>query len=548
MKLFSTIYIFLFVFAFLILPASCISMDNISATHNNPDSSNESFFVPNDERLPAHIFLPAGKKPFLVNIVKDKKIQNTLNKSAVNSTFSVSFKSAKLSTVFEMLSDEGRYFSYILTPEVANRTVTALVLKDITWSDALAVIAKTNNLKIKTENSLYIISTNKEYEANLRGEMELVKLEKERAGLKEAILVSNMKSSMLENEKQKTFRSFRLKYTQPDAVIVYLEKIFANNSTDSFDKSSNKKSNLILSGDSVVFSIFPNSSILTAYGSPSSLSDVEKRLEDIDIPQKQVYIESRIVEIRRNYTRSLGIEWGGYDIPASDLNIQLSGGTPHNPGTSLPGSPSAMPQSVVSFPATLPNTIQPVPGGIGVLIGNATGTSRLFGRLSALEQDGKSKTLSNPKITTINGVKARIQSGQQIPYQAQADISTGSISTTVKFQDAVISLEVTPYITTDNRINMKISAKKDNPDFTNQVLNVPTISTRKIDTNVLVNNGGTAILGGVFENLESNSEQGIPFFSKIPILGWLFKGNASYDDEKELLIFITPHIIGDDIS
>ena len=528
---------------FLIL-FSCGSMNTRTSLTQDISSTNESFFIPNEKRNLADSFQTTKAKPYHVNIINKESTGNKVLKLTRPNTFSVNFRSTKLSTAFEMLSNEGKSFSYVLSPQAADKSIVGLVLKDVTWKDAIEVIVNTHMLNLRKENNFYIVCTNSEYETKLRKEMELVKLEKERAGLNEAILTSNLKTGLLEGEREKTFRSFRLKYTQPEQVILYLEKIYSDTSTKTIGKASNNSTDFKLNSNKVLFSIFPNSSILTAYGVPSSLLDVEKRLEEIDIPQKQVYIESRIVEIRRNYTRSLGIEWGGYNISTSDQPFQLSGGNQ----TASGNINSSLPNSVVSFPATMPNSSIPVAGGLGVLIGNSTGTSRLFGRLSALEQDGKSKTLSNPKITTINGVQATIQSGQQIPYQAQTDTSTGAITTTVKFQDAVISLEVTPYITTDNRINMKIFAKKDNPDFSNQVLNVPTISTRKISTNVLVNNGGTAVLGGVFENLESRSEQGIPLFSKIPFLGWLFKGSNTYDDEKELLIFITPHIIGEDIS
>jgi type IV pilus assembly protein PilQ len=225
---------------------------------------------------------------------------------------------------------------------------------------------------------------------------------------------------------------------------------------------------------------------------------------------------------------------GGANVVGSTTTTGINTG--YTLGTQTPA---------VAFPASDPSGGATVPAGVTLALSDVAGTLRLNMRLSALENDGRSKTLSNPKLTTINGVKAKIESGREIPYQQSAG---GTGGTTVSFKNAVISLEVTPFVTPDNMINMKIVAKKDDADFTNQVLGVPSILTRTINTNVLVLDGGTAVLGGVFENQKSINDKGVPWLSKIPVLGWLFKSNDKMDNEKELLIFITPRIVKGNFS
>ncbi|MEE8483414.1 MAG: type IV pilus secretin PilQ, partial [Nitrospinota bacterium] len=296
----------------------------------------------------------------------------------------------------------------------------------------------------------------------------------------------------------------------------------------------------LITESGIKFSTFPQLSLISAFGTISQLDEIAMQLAVIDKPQKQVFIEARIVEIARAHSRSLGIQWGGSMAASMGSNIGpgyiVSGG-------SLGGS--GLDGAAVEFPAADVSGSGNIPAAVSISLSNAFGTSMLNARLSALETQGKSKTLSNPKITTVNGSTAKIEKGWEIPYQTSGGTG-GDVS--IEFKNAVISLEVTPSITPDNMINMQIVAKKNDPDFSKEVAgNIPLVK-RTLKTTVFIADGGTAVLGGVFENVQVDNQVGLPFFSDIPVLGWLFKSKSKTDDEKELLIFITPTIVKGDFS
>jgi len=162
--------------------------------------------------------------------------------------------------------------------------------------------------------------------------------------------------------------------------------------------------------------------------------------------------------------------------------------------------------------------------------------------LTASELDGKTKNIASPRVVTADKTAATISSGTQIPYQQ----ATSSGATSVSFKDATLSLSVTPQITPDDHINMQVTA---NQDTVGTIYSgVPSINTKKVNTEVLVENGGTVVIGGVFTQDISNSTQKVPLLGDVPVVGWLFKNNVKTDDKSELLIFITPKIMKDEMN
>jgi len=164
--------------------------------------------------------------------------------------------------------------------------------------------------------------------------------------------------------------------------------------------------------------------------------------------------------------------------------------------------------------------------------------------LSAMQQEGRGEILSNPRVITSDQNTAVIKQGIEIPYQQ----ATSSGATSVSFKEAVLKLEVTPHITPDDRLIMDLVVSKDNPDWTRAVLGVPPLEKREVTTRVLVDNGETIVLGGVFERERTNAEEKVPFFGDLPVVGWAFKQELKTDRKKELLIFITPKIIKDSLT
>ena len=444
----------------------------------------------------------------------DEKIDE---KPDMKDLFSLNFKEIGIKPLMEMLSGSGENFRYLLYPEAAEIRVRGLSLKNVQWREALNVVIKMHQLTMVEDGDLVIINTHKNYIA-----------EKEREAERARARMIGKRSS----------RSFRLKYTQPDEVRDYLEKIFGITSGLTTGQEKSRSFSITQTGfPKISFSTFPKASILTAYGPEIQLEEIAQRVAEVDVPQKQVFIEARIVDILKKYSRSLGVQWGGrFNATTNSFfpaTVTVAGGAGTIGGTY--GTQSG----AVNFPATDQTQTGIIPSAVALALSDSLGTAMINMQLSALEQEGKSKTLSNPKVITVNGVMAKVESGREIPYQT----TSANLGTQTEFKKAVISLEVTPLITPDDMINLIIIAKKEDADFTTQVANVPSILTRVVETNVIVPNGGTAVLGGVFENVTANTDNRTPGLSKIPIIGRLFKSNDKLDNEKEFLIFITPRVV-----
>lgn len=259
---------------------------------------------------------------------------------------------------------------------------------------------------------------------------------------------------------------------------------------------------------------------------------VDNMLETIsvlDVPTAQVLIEAKIVEINKSFTQELGVQWG--------LTGELDSQTPGN--AALSASPNSTTGG--NFLVDLAQNANQKAGnisGFGMAMGALIPGLSLNMRLEALETQGKGRILSSPKVTTADNKEARIRSGRQIPYQV-----TSAEGNSIQFIDAELSLQVVPHVTSDNKVYLVIDATKNAADFTQLVGTTPTITTKETHTEVLVGNGDTTVLGGIYESTSTENKKEVPFFSKIPLLGLLFQSYADSDTISELLVFITPTII-----
>ena len=262
------------------------------------------------------------------------------------------------------------------------------------------------------------------------------------------------------------------------------------------------------------------------------VNDMLEAIKILDIPTPQVLIEAKIVEISKSFTQELGIQWGltGEVISSAPGSLAINGSA--NANTAADGS---------AFLVDLRQSTDIAGGsvsGFDLLLGGLLPGLDLNVRLEALEKQGKGRILSSPRVTTADNKEARIRSGKQIPYQV-----TSAEGNSIQFVDAELSLTVTPHVTSDNRVYMVIDATKNAADFTQLVGTVPTITTKETHTEVLVGNGDTTVLGGIYESASTENKKAVPFLSKIPLLGFLFKSFADSDVITELLVFITPTII-----
>ncbi len=260
----------------------------------------------------------------------------------------------------------------------------------------------------------------------------------------------------------------------------------------------------------------------------SRIDDAKALIEILDTPERQVMIEARIVQVASNYSRDLGINWflQGQDDPISP-SVQGIGGAGGG---------------FLIDPVDAAGTLLATPGlSTQVQIGEALVDDIILSfQLSALEADGKGKVISTPRVTTLNGETALISQGTSIPYQ-----TSGNDGPKTEFVNAELKLEVTPVINPDNTIILDVLATNDSPSLTAGAT-APSIDTKKAQTKVLVNDGATTVIGGIFVENESETEEGVPYLMNVPILGNLFKSSKVQTTKDELLIFITPRIIHDE--
>ena len=262
------------------------------------------------------------------------------------------------------------------------------------------------------------------------------------------------------------------------------------------------------------------------------LSTASDLLNTLDKPQPQVEIEARIVQVNKNFQRTLGVQWG-FNATASPA-LGNATGLPFPNSVSVTGAQGGTINGIptaVNLPTPAPNS------GIGLQLGSVNGAFNLDVALTALETTGNGRVLSTPRVSTQNNVEAEIKQGTQIPIQTVANNTV-----TVQFKDAALVLKVTPQITAANTVIMKISLENGQADFTKAVNGIPPINTQSANTSVLVNDGQTTVIGGIYLSSEQYQTDRTPGLGRIPLLNWLFKRDSAIDNSTELLIFITPRI------
>ncbi|GJG97110.1 type IV pilus secretin PilQ [Cupriavidus pauculus] len=268
----------------------------------------------------------------------------------------------------------------------------------------------------------------------------------------------------------------------------------------------------------------------------SKLEEVQNFLQKIDIPVRQVVIEARIVEASDTFSRNLGVKLGF----ASQRSGAAYGNTYQNVATPFTKDAVWDNGPAVSLPAAAINGTNPA--SVAFSIFNTAAGRFLDLELSALEADGKGKIISSPRVVTANNIKALIEQGTELPYQS----ATSSGATSVQFRKANLKLEVTPQITPEGNVLLDVDVNKDSVGI--QTVSGFAIDTKHVQTQVLVENGGTVVIGGIYSQDESTTINKVPWLGDIPVLGNLFKNNAKVNNRTELLVFLTPRILNDSVS
>ncbi len=284
----------------------------------------------------------------------------------------------------------------------------------------------------------------------------------------------------------------------------------------------------------------PQSNILFVNDIPAKLDEIRAFIKAIDIGARQVLIEARVVEANDTFNRELGVRMNFLSKGVGQIGgtgLFYGGGTrATSAGNGVQTSPNTVGVNLPSFTST--------GGTLALSLFNSTATRILNLELAALESDGVGKIISSPRVITANNVKAKIEDGTEIPY-VTTQTSGGGTTQTVSFKSAKLSLEVTPQITPEGTVRMVLVVKKEEPDYTRAILGNPPIKSSVVETNVVVENGGTVVIGGVFVTDSQNSIEKVPLLGDIPFFGWMFKYKNELGRRRELLVFITPRIVSD---
>ncbi|MCC7125257.1 MAG: type IV pilus secretin PilQ [Acidobacteria bacterium] len=271
---------------------------------------------------------------------------------------------------------------------------------------------------------------------------------------------------------------------------------------------------------------------------PARLTAADQLLTALDLPQPQVEIEARIVQTTRDFARNIGVQWGVSGVVSPALGNTTPLAFPNAGSISgRTGALQGMPLSGEATPTGVNLGVANATSALGLALGSINGAVNLDVALSALERSGQGRLLSTPRVSTQNNVEAEITQGVQIPIQTVANNTV-----TVTFKDAALTLKVTPQITASNTVIMRVNLENAAPDYSRAINDIPPIDTQRAVTTVLVADGETTVIGGIYLSREQSVQGRTPLLSRVPLLGWLFKRDEMSDESRELLIFITPRI------
>jgi len=468
---------------------------------------------------------------FIVEVKPVKEDPNRLVQSSTpgyaGEKLSLNFQNVEVRAVLQVIADFTGL--NIITSDTVGGNLT-LRLKDVPWDQALDIILQAKGLSKRKNGNVVLIAPTDELAA------------KEKLALEAQAAVSDLEPVRTE--------SFALSYAKAED----LKKLL----TDKDNKVLSKRGSA---------TIDERTNTLFVQDSGGRLEEARRLIQQLDIPVRQVLIEARIVIADDKWGRQLGVRFGtqsafstnNYNFGVSGSGVDTISPVGNNPvsrGSASMVYPGGQSQNLFSVPTgigPIPLGAQPDQLNVNLPVAGAAGQIALsilnLGsgnlvniELSALEADNRGKVVSSPRVITADKKKAVISQGTEIPYLTAA----ASGATTVSFKPAVLELSVTPRITPDDRIIMDLEVKKDS---VGQVFSgIPSVDTKKVTTQVLVDNGDTIVLGGIFEQESRNTVTKVPFLGDLPFVGYLFRKTDRIDNKTELLIFVTPKIVKDTLT
>ena len=417
---------------------------------------------------------------------------------------SLNFQNVDVRSVLQVIADFTDF--NIVTSDSVQGNLT-LRLKDVPWDQALDIILQAKGLDMRKNGNVIWIAPGEELAAREK-------------------MINEARAQVEELEPLQT-ESFQINYHRATEITRFLQA---------------KGQTVLSKRGSVVVDDRSNKIFVTDVG--SRLADVRRVVTEIDIAPKQVLIEARIVEASKGFARDLGVKLsygsGGRSGAANSTGLgTLGGGAQLGFGQSRIG---AVESGGANSGLDIPNPF----GSLGLTLVNSHLSRFLNLELQAQESDGKARTVSSPRVLTANNVEALIEQGTEIPYSE----ASSSGAATTSFKKAVLALRVKPQITPDGRLQLAIQVNKDRaiPDTTGGIGKEPPLETKSVKSDVLIDNGGTVVIGGIYSDEEIRSVNKIPLLGDIPVLGALFRSNHSEKNETELLIFVTPRIVDEALT
>jgi type IV pilus assembly protein PilQ len=441
-------------------------------------------------------------------IVEDpKKLVQGARGKYQGDKLSLNFQNIDVRSVLQVIADFTDF--NIITSDTVQGSLT-LRLKDVPWDQALDIILQSKGLDMRKHGNVIWIAPRDELAAREKLELEAL-------------------AQIGDLEPLKT-ESFQINYHKAKEI---------------FDFLKDKNQTVLSKRGSVIVDERSNKVFVTDVA--TRLDDLRRLVQEIDIPPRQVLIEARIVEADKGFARDIGVRMGihmpGQPFGGPGGSRAVIGGGLGDTGFHT-GQTSTTPDFFndslgVNMPAS-PST--GTASQLSLILFNSAATRFLNLELSALEVDNRGRIVSSPRVLTANQVEAIMEQGTEIPYQS----ATSSGATSVQFRKAVLALKVRPNITPDGRIQLFVDVNKDSVGDT--VPGGVAINTKHVKTEVMVENGGTVVIGGVYEEVESKQIERVPFLGEIPVLGALFRNTQQVSNSSELLIFITPRIVTQALS
>jgi type IV pilus assembly protein PilQ len=468
---------------------------------------------------------------------------------------SLNFQNIPLRELLHVFADITN-FNIVISDTVAGNV--SLRLNDVPWDQALDIVLQQKGLSMRKNGNVIWIAPSDELAA------------REKLDLESKQVISDLEPIRTE--------SFQLNYQKADVVAGLLMGAAPRGTAGSSPLPPGTKLQKLLSDrGSVVYDIRTNKLFIS--DSPSRLADIRRLIAEIDVAVRQVLIEARIVEADDTFSKTLGARLGGSDHKGNTTGHPLFGsnntrwgiaGTSSDVNQQMPWAPYYVPtgrisdisykdglvdkitfeegtpassqifkdQQFVNMPATN------AAGQFALTLFNKSMSQILTLEISAMEADGKGKTVSSPRVLTADQIEAIIEDGKELPYWS----STSSGATTVAYRKAVLSLKVRPQITPDGRVIMNLQVNKDNVDPSLSTSYGIAINTKNVKTEVLVENGGTVVIGGIYVQEDRNTVTRVPLLGDLPVLGYMFRNTSKTENRRELLVFITPKIVSETLS